>query len=154
MFANDNQAPNNSVVLADSSNNIGTIYCVSGSRISGTGQWFAPNGVEITESSSSSLTIVRSNGNVPAYAGLQLKPGRSVTTNEEGIYTCVIPDERGLQRMLFVALYRYQFPRELKHIDMTSEIFQLFYALLFLCLIIQSFLLLLLFRVLQIHNSH
>ena len=112
MFVNDNLAPNNSAVLADGSNNIGTIYCVSGSRISGIGQWFAPNGAEISETSNSSMTVVRSNGNIPAYAGLQLKPGRSVTANDEGVYTCAIPDERGLRQILFVGLYRDQFSRE------------------------------------------
>ena len=105
MFANDNPASNISAVLADGNNQIGTIYCSSGSQANGIGRWFAPNGVEITQSSGGSLTVVRGGGNFPSYVGLQLKTGRSFSVLEEGVYTCVIPDENGVQQTLYVGLY-------------------------------------------------
>lgn len=107
MFANDNPASNVSTVLADRNSQIGTIYCSSGSRTSSIGQWFAPNGAEITQSGSGSFTVVRGGGNFPSYVGLQLKTGRSFSVLDEGVYTCVIPDETGIQQTLHIGLYRY-----------------------------------------------
>ena len=92
--------------MADANNQIGTIYCSSGSQTSGIGQWFAPNGAEITQNSASSFTSVRGGGNFPSYAGLQLKTGLSFSTSDEGVYTCVIPDESGIQQTLHAGLYR------------------------------------------------
>ena len=93
-------------MLADASNQIGTIYCSSGSQTSGIGRWYAPNGAEITQNSGSSFTVVRGGGNFPSFVGLQLKTGRSFSVFGEGVYTCVIPDETGIQQTLHVGLYR------------------------------------------------
>ena len=109
IFANDNPAVNNSAVLADSSNQIGTIYCTSGSRDSTNGQWFAPDGTQISAGIASSLTVVYGGGNFPGYIGLQLNSGSSLTASEEGVYTCIILDEDGIQQTLYVGIYRYGF---------------------------------------------
>lgn len=108
MFANDNPAINNSVLLADRDGQTGTIYCSSGSRTNGIGQWSAPNGVVIAQNSGS-LSVVRGGGNFPAYVGLQLRVNQSLSQSDEGVYTCTIPDENGIQRTLHVGLYRYGF---------------------------------------------
>ena len=109
MFANDNPVSNNSAVLADSNNQIGTIYCSSGSHTSGIGKWLAPNGMEITESSNSSLTVVRGGGNIPSYVGLQLQIDHTLLSIDEGVYTCIISDEKGVLQTLFVGIYRHGF---------------------------------------------
>ena len=109
IFANNNPAFNNSVVLADNSNQIGTIYCTSGSRSSSNGQWFSPDGTEITASSAVSFTVVHGGGNLPSYAGLQLNSGYSITTAEEGVYACVILDENEIEQTVYVGVYRYGF---------------------------------------------
>ena len=106
IFANDNPASNNSVLLADRNNQIGTISCSSGSRSSGIGQWLAPNGAVVPQSGSL-LSIVHGGGSYPAYVGLQLRANQSLSASEEGIYTCVIPDVTGIQRTLHVGIYRY-----------------------------------------------
>lgn len=111
LFANDNPAPNNSVLLADQNNQIQTIYCSSGSRRSGIGQWLAPNGAAIAQSGSS-LSVVHGGGNLPAYVGLQLRTNQSLSALDEGTYTCIIPDESGVQRTLRVGIYRNGFYSE------------------------------------------
>ena len=108
IFANDNPVSNNSVVLADRNNEIGTIYCSSGSRSSGIGQWYAPNGVAITESSTL-FSVVRGGGDFPAFVGLQLRANQSLTQFFEGVYTCIIPDENGISRSLHIGIFRYGF---------------------------------------------
>ncbi len=108
IFANNNPVSNNSVLLADRNNQIGTVYCSSGSQQSTIGQWLAPNGAVIPQSGGS-LSVVRGGGNFPAYIGLQLQANQSLSVLDEGTYTCIIPDENGLQRALHVGLYRYGF---------------------------------------------
>ena len=75
--------------------------------MSGIGQWFSPSGSEITQSSSGTFTVVRGGGNIPSYIGLRLRAGRSFSTSEEGIYTCLIPDENGVQQTLHVGMYHH-----------------------------------------------
>ena len=112
LFVNDNPASNISAVLADGNNQIGTVYCSSGSQTNGIGQWFAPNGAEITQNSGGSFTVVRGGGNFPSYIGLQLKTGRSFSVLDEGVYTCVIPDENGVRQTLHVGLYSRGYRRK------------------------------------------
>ena len=94
-------------MIADANNQIGTLYCSSGSQTNGIGQWFAPNGAEITQNSGGSFTVVRGGGNFPSYVGLELKAGQSLSIFDEGVYTCVIPDESGIQQILHVGLYHH-----------------------------------------------
>ena len=108
IFANNNPVSNNSVLLADSDNQIGTIYCASGSHSSGIGQWIGPNGATVMRSGSF-LTVVRGGGHFPSYVGLQLRTNQSLSMFDEGIYTCIIPDENGDQQALHVGIYRHGF---------------------------------------------
>lgn len=108
VFANDNPVSNNSVLLTDRNYQTGTVYCSSGSRAANIGQWLAPNGVAITQSSGA-LTVVRGGGSYPAYVGLQLRANQTLLQSHEGVYTCVIPDEDGVQQTLHVGIYRYGF---------------------------------------------
>ena len=99
---------NNSVLLTDRNDQTGTIYCSSGSRAANIGQWLAPNGAPITQGSGA-LTVVRGGGSYPAYAGLQLRANQSLLQSHEGVYTCVIPDEDGVQQTLHIGIHRYGF---------------------------------------------
>ena len=54
-----------------------------------------------------SLSVVHGGGNSPAYIGLQLRANQSLLASDEGTYTCIIPDENGIQRTLHVGIYRY-----------------------------------------------
>lgn len=105
IFANNNPVLNNTAVLADNNNQTGVIYCNSGSKIAGIGQWFSPSGVEITQGSGGTFTAVRGGGNIPSFIGLQLRAGRSFSASDEGIYMCLIPDENGIQQVLQIGLY-------------------------------------------------
>ena len=107
MFANDKPASNVSTVLSDTNNQIGTIYCSSGSQTIGIGQWFAPSGAEISQNGGGSFTVVHGGGNFPSYVGLQLRAGQSFSVFDEGVYTCVIPDENGIQQTLHIGLYSH-----------------------------------------------
>ena len=106
IFANNNPAANNSVLLADRNNHIGTIYCSTGSHMNNVGQWFSPDG-SLIETNNDRFSVVHGGGYFPAYAGLQLKSGRRVTEFDEGIYTCVIPDKNDVEQRLLIGIFRY-----------------------------------------------
>lgn len=112
IFANNNSAPNNSVVLGDRNNQIGTIYCTSGSHEANVGLWTDPDGSEITGMSGGTFTVIQGGGgdsNVHPYIGLQLRPGHKLNELSEGIYTCTIPDERGVSQSLYIGIYSNNF---------------------------------------------
>ena len=48
---------------------------------------------------------MRGGGNIPSFIGLQLRAGWSFSESDEGIYTCLIPDENGVQQVLQIGLY-------------------------------------------------
>lgn len=113
IFANDNPVTNNTALLASDSNQIGTIYCTSGLRNSSAGIWYSPNGTVITPDSGGTFTLAYGRGNFPSYAALQLNSGETLTRENEGVYTCVIPDEKAEEKVLHVGLYHSDFIGEL-----------------------------------------
>ena len=105
IFANNNPVLNNTAILADNNNQTGVIYCNSGSKDVGVGQWFSPSGAEIAQNNDGTFTVVRGGGSIPSFIGLQLRAGRSFSASDEGIYTCIIPDENGIEQVLQIGLY-------------------------------------------------
>ena len=109
IFASDKTIPNNSIIIGDSNNQLGTIYCISGSNDSNIGQWTAPDGIVVTGTSSGVFTTVYGGGgndSVSPYVGLQVKSGYSLTESAEGLYTCTIADENGILQSLHIGIRR------------------------------------------------
>ena len=112
IYANNKSVPNNSIVLGDRNNQIGTVYCCSGSFEANIGLWTGPDGSEITERSGGAFSVIQGGGGgsiVYPYIGLQLRPGYNLTELSEGIYTCTIPDERGVSQSLNIGIYSHNF---------------------------------------------
>ena len=107
-MATSNPIQNNTALLADSSNDIGTLFCVSGGLSSNTAKWLAPDGTDMMDNNGS-FAIVRGEGSTQSYIALQLNTGYSLTDADEGVYTCIIPDENGIEQTLYVGLYRFGF---------------------------------------------
>ena len=93
---------NNSIVLAISASNSREFRCISASKSANVGQLVAPNGNVITNNS----LIVTVGG--PANLGLvslQLQNSETFATNNQGVYSCIIPDENGVQQYLHFGIY-------------------------------------------------
>ena len=109
IFASDKMIPNNSIIIGDSDDQLGTIYCISGSNDGNIGEWTAQNGSVVTGSSSEVfITVYGGGGNdsVSPYVGLQVKSGYSLTESAEGLYTCTIADENGILQSLHIGIRR------------------------------------------------
>ena len=92
---------NNSIIQEVSSSSIGQLECISASKSSLVGRLLAPNGNDITNTSS----IVTVGGTTnPGFLSFRLQSTTYLTSNQ-GVYTCVIPDENGVQQYLHIGIY-------------------------------------------------
>ena len=105
MFGVYEPISNNSALIANENNDIGTITCHSSTREEDVGRWISLEGNNIT-SNLSSLLVEQFHGPFPSYVSLQLNNGTSLGVDDQGVYTCLIPDENGEERALHVGIYR------------------------------------------------
>ena len=99
---------NNRAYLADVTGDIGTIRCHSSSRDSNVGRWIAPSGEDITNNHLDSFVIQFTNGPYsPSFSSLELLNPSSdpFIADNEGVYSCVVPDENGDLQTVNIALY-------------------------------------------------
>ena len=92
--------PNNGMILTGAGGRISGFRCISGSRQSSIGHLFDMNEVDITTSNSDPFFTFR---NSPGT--VNVRSLRSLRSNEQGIYTCRIPDETGTTVDVNVGLY-------------------------------------------------
>ena len=82
------------------SGRVSDLRCISGSTSSNVGHLFDINEVDITLSSTDPFFIFRNNPGT-----VHVRSLRSLRSNEQGIYTCRIPDESGTTVDVNVGLY-------------------------------------------------
>ena len=85
------------------------LQCISSSTMAGVGQWIAPDRNNITEDNTDLFNITVGGLDDPGFTSIELKDGASLAVEDEGVYTCIIPNENGDMQYLFVGLYRRQF---------------------------------------------
>lgn len=88
---------------------IDDLDCSSDSTMAGTGRWIAPNGVDLTNSTTDPFDIIIGDEQDPGSLVVQLRNGHIVTRSFEGVYTCIIPREDGVQTYHHVGIYRNGF---------------------------------------------
>ena len=96
---------NNSALIADSAGQIGTIYCHSASEQFHIGRWISPAGNDITFTSTDAFDVGLHSGSFHSYTTLALSNGFSLSGADQGVYSCQIPDEKGIQNILHVGIY-------------------------------------------------
>ena len=96
---------NNSALIADSAGQIGTIYCHSASQQPHIGRWISPAGSDITFASRDAFDIGLHSGLLYSYTTLALSNGFSLLSVNQGVYSCQIPDENGIQNTLHIGIY-------------------------------------------------
>ena len=96
---------NNTFVRVDSNGMLDELQCVSGSRRANVGQWIAPNGQDITYSNTDPFDIAVGGVDNPGSLAIRQAIGQILTSAFQGVYTCVIPDESGVNRSIHVGIY-------------------------------------------------
>ena len=102
----------NSILLASNTGRFGKLFCLSGSLQPQVGAWRAPDGLDITNSTTDYFDVNHGGDDYPGSISLEVEIGHSLQSNDQGIYTCIIPDENGEQQYLHVGIYRYGFDGE------------------------------------------
>ena len=101
--------PDNSAFITDSDGEfgVGRLTCHSASTAPDIGNWFDPRGFPILPiSDGTSLFLVNSlSGTLHSYTSLAIQSGHSFGAADQGVYSCVIPDELGNLNALNVGIY-------------------------------------------------
>ena len=96
---------NNSVLRANSNGIVNSIQCISGSATPNVGQIFGPSGQDIATSNLDPFDVTIGGTGNAGYIEMLLASGRTVTTAWVGVYTCIVPDENGVQQVILFGLY-------------------------------------------------
>ena len=96
---------NNTFITADSNGMIGDIHCSSDSSVANMGQWIAPSGADITNSTTDPYDVTVGNEQDPGSLVIRQRNGHLVTRSFQGIYTCSIDTADGEQNYLHVGIY-------------------------------------------------
>ena len=104
MWGTSQPISNNSALIADSAGQIGTIYCHSASKQPHIGRWISPAGNDITFTSEDVFDVGLQSGSFHSYTTLTTN-GFSLSVADQGVYSCQIPDENGIQNTLHIGIY-------------------------------------------------
>ena len=77
------------------------LECIAGSSTPYSGKWIAPSGNDITQESGDLFDVLSD----PGHLTISMAPGSTFTSDHNGVYTCLMPDESGVQRMVYIGLY-------------------------------------------------
>ena len=74
------------------------LWCQTSANDTGpVGDWYYPNGTAIDDNSTTALGVMSANGQIGLYV--------MGTFTDQGLYSCVIPDENNISKTLVAAVY-------------------------------------------------
>lgn len=103
---------NNSIILTDNFGRVPQLECISGSKMPDVGRWLTPSGQDTTLSANDPFDVTVGGQDDPGYLDVALSPGLILTFRDQGVYTCHIPDETGMNVSVFVGIYLPALARE------------------------------------------
>ena len=103
MTSGQRALPNNALIIADTYNRISEFHCLSSSTSSEVGQLLSPAGKDITFVDSDHFLVHRGGIYDPGLVHVfRIVP---LSNEEQGVYTCRIPNEKGVAVDINVGLY-------------------------------------------------
>ena len=106
---------NNSIIRVNVTGQIGLLQCVSGSATANVGRWINPAREDITRRTEGLLVVTVGGESDPGSTSIETRAGYSLSTGNEGVYVCSIPDQDGQQQLIHVGLYPNNFNSEFLH---------------------------------------
>ena len=76
------------------------------------GNWIAPNGQDITTSGIDPFDVTVGGDSNSGYLSILQASGHFLTVTFQGMYTCILPDENGVENQLNVGIYPHGFNGE------------------------------------------
>ena len=117
-ISNSRSVANNSIVRSGDVEGFGILLCTSGSRAADVGRWIAPHGQDITHNTTDIFDVIVGGQNNPGNINISLEAGQSLGSSQQGVYTCIIPDEGGVERIFYVGIYPTNFSSKFLAITM------------------------------------
>ena len=109
------QISNNSILHANSMGRISQLLCLSGSKEANVGLWIAPDGTDITTTSDDPFNVTIGGSYNPGSVNIQTpSTNPSLSSADEGVYTCSIPDESRNVNYLHIGIYLSGFTSKYK----------------------------------------
>ncbi len=105
LWGSSEPLPTNAAFTADSSGQISSIACHSAARGTILSQWVGPSGTDITFDLTDEFAIEFHTGSYPSYSSFKLNDGESFASDNQGVYSCIVADENGLEHMLNIGVY-------------------------------------------------
>jgi hypothetical protein len=105
--------PTDDIIVTNNFGQLPRIQCISGSLSAGVGQWIAPSGRDATYQTSDPFDITVGDESDPGFLEISLHSGQFITYEDQGVYTCRIPDDKGALVSLHVGIYLPAFVGEL-----------------------------------------
>ena len=100
---------NNTLVTADTDQTLSDLHCSSGSTMPNAGHWIAPNGNYLANSTVDPFNVIQGDERDPGSLIIQQAPSHIITNSFQGVYTCVLPDDNGVQNYIYIGIYRNGF---------------------------------------------
>ena len=97
--------PNNDIIVTNNFGQLPRFQCISGSLTAGVGQWISPSGQDATFQSGDPFDVIVGDESDPGYLDVSLHSGQFITYEDQGVYTCQIPDDMGTLVSLHVGIY-------------------------------------------------
>ena len=106
--------PSNSAFFASAGGQLGRLTCHSANTMHSIGRWFDSNGQDISFNPGDIqlFNVDYATRTLHSYTSLEVRSGHNFTADNEGIYSCVIPDEEGDSVTLNVGLYSNSYNSE------------------------------------------
>lgn len=92
---------------ASGSGQLSELICASGSKRSNIGQWIAPDGTDVTNSTQALFEVSVGDSDNPGFLSMQQRAGAIIdfSAGTAGVYTCVLPDENDIRRDIRIGIY-------------------------------------------------
>ena len=111
--------PTDDIIVTNNFGQLPCLQCISGSQSAGVGQWITPSGKDATYQTSDPFDITVGDESDPGFLEISLHSGQFIIYEDQGVYTCRIPDDKGALVSLHVGIYLPAF---------VSEFLNLFYS--------------------------
>ena len=104
--------PNNDITVTNNFGQLPSLQCISGSQLANVGQWITPSGQDATYHTSDPFDVIVGDESDPGFLEISLHSGQFITYEDQGVYTCRIPDDKGALVSLHVGIYLPAFVSE------------------------------------------
>ena len=107
------QLPNNSILIADSDGRIPQLQCLSGSTVPNVGRWLSPVGSDLSNITGFPFEITIGSASDPGSAVIETPTvNLPLSQSDEGVYSCIIPDEAEEVHYVHIGIYLNGFNSE------------------------------------------